>query len=37
MRVGNRVVIIDTSDMIYEIEDLNLLDRRSRELIKEII
>lgn len=37
MRIGNRVVIIDTSDMIYEIEDLNLLDRRSRELIKEII
>lgn len=37
MRVGSRVVIIDSSDMIYEIEDLNALDKKSKALIEEII
>jgi hypothetical protein len=30
-------VIIDSSDMIYEIEDLNALDKKSKALIEEII
>jgi hypothetical protein len=37
MRVGSRVVIMDSSDMIYEIEDLNALDKKSKALIEEII
>jgi len=37
MKVGRRVIIIDTSDMVYEIEDIDKLDKKSRKLIEEIV
>ncbi|AWR96875.1 DUF1854 domain-containing protein [Acidianus sulfidivorans JP7] len=37
MRFENRIVIIDTSDIVYEIEDISKIDKKSRKLIENII
>ncbi|AWR95295.1 DUF1854 domain-containing protein [Acidianus brierleyi] len=37
MRIENRVIIIDTSDVVYEIEDFNKIDKKSKKLIENII
>jgi hypothetical protein len=37
MKIENRVIIIDTSDIVYEIEDFNKIDKKSKKLIENII